>query len=81
MGIKSDNVKVSKRAFQAVLVVKNLPASAGDKTRVQSLAREDPLEEGVAPHSVFLPREPHGQRSQVGYGPQGCTQLDMAEVT
>ena len=33
-----------------VAVVKNPPANAGDK-RVQSLAREDPLEEEMAAHS------------------------------
>ena len=30
---------------------------------VHSLGREDPLEEGTATHSVFLPGESHGQRS------------------
>ena len=34
------------RASQVVLVVKNLPANAGDETWVSSLGREDPLEEG-----------------------------------
>ena len=34
-----------------VLMVKNLPANAGDETRVQSLRQEDPLEEGMATHS------------------------------
>ena len=31
--------------------------------------------------SVFLPGESHGQRSLVGYGPQGLKELDMAEAT
>ena len=31
--------------------------------------------------SVFLPGESQGQRSLVGYGPQGHKELDMAEVT
>ena len=30
---------------------------------------------------VFLPGEPHGQRSLEGYGPQGCNELDMTEAT
>ena len=81
MRIKSDYVKVSNRAFQVVLVVKNLPASAGD------------IRHGCNPWlgkiswrrvwhltAVFFPRESSGQRSQVGYGPQGRTQLDMTEV-
>ena len=38
-----------------VLVVKNLPANAGDiETWVQSLGREDPLEKGMATHSSIL---------------------------
>ena len=42
-------------ASQVVLVVKNLPANAGDiETQVRSLGREDPLEEGVATHSSIL---------------------------
>ena len=34
---------------------------------VQSLGGEDPLEKGMATHSVFLPGELHGQRIPVGY--------------
>ena len=35
--------------------------------QVQSLGWEDPLEEDVATHSVFLPGESHGQRNLVSY--------------
>ena len=36
-------------------VVKNLPAMQGlQETWVQSLGQEDPLEEGMAPHSSIL---------------------------
>ena len=43
-------------------VVKNLPAV--QKTQVQSLGQEDPLEKGMATHSsVFSPGKPHEQRS------------------
>ena len=35
--------------------------------QVQSLGQENPLEEGMATHSVFLPGESHGQRSLAGY--------------
>ena len=42
-------------ASQVALVVKNPLASAGDKeTRIQSLGREDPLEEGMAAHSCIV---------------------------
>ena len=38
--------------------IKTLPANAGDlRDMVQSLGREDPLEDGMATYSVFLPRE------------------------
>ena len=46
-------------------MVKKLPTM--QETRVQSLGPEDPLEKAMAPHSVFLPRKFHGQRSLVGY--------------
>ena len=38
------------------LVVKNTPANSGEmqQTGVQSLGREDPLEEGMATHSGIL---------------------------
>ena len=37
------------------LVVKNLPANAGDiRVIVQSLGQQDPLEEGMATHSSIL---------------------------
>jgi len=36
---------------------------------VQSLGQEDPLEQEMATHSVFLPGKSYGQRSLVGYSP------------
>ena len=42
-------------ASQVALVVKNPPANAGDvRMEVQSLGREDPLEEEMATHSSIL---------------------------
>ena len=38
---------------------------------VQSLGREDPLEEGMVTTPVFLPGESHGERSLAGYSPWG----------
>ena len=52
-----------------------------EKTWVQSLGWEDPLEEGMQPTSVFLPGKSHGQRSLAGYSPRGCEELDMNEAT
>ena len=48
-------------------MVKNLPAM--QESWVQSLDWEDPLEEGMATHSVFLLGDSHGQKSLVGYSP------------
>ena len=42
-------------------LVKNLPAKR--ETWVRSLGWEDPLEEGMATHSGFLPGDPHEQKS------------------
>ena len=41
------------------------------ETQDQPLGWEDPLERGMATHSVFLPGKSHGQRSLVGYSPWG----------
>ena len=31
----------------------------------------------MEPNPIFLPGEPHGQKSLVGYGPKGCRLLDI----
>ena len=49
--------------------------------RVRSLGQEDLLEEGIAPHAVFLPGESYGQRSLAGYSPLGCKKSDKTEAT
>ena len=55
-------------ASQVALVVKNLPANAGDIRDAGSiLSREDPLEREMATHSSVLARESHGQRSLVDH--------------
>ena len=49
---------------------------------VQFLGWEDPLKEGMQPIPVFLPGEPHEQRSLVGcMQSMGCKELDKTEVT
>ena len=48
---------------------------------VQSLSREDPLRRAWQPTPIFLPGESHGQRSLVGYSPQGLTKSDTTEAT
>ena len=60
--------------------VKNLLANAdSQEMRIWSLGREDPLEKGMATHSVVLPGEFHGQRSLMGYSSWGCQELYMTE--
>ena len=49
------------------------------EVQVQSLGWEDPLEEEMATHSVFLPGKSHGQKSLAGYSPWGRKELDMTE--
>ena len=44
---------------------------------VWSLGQEDPLEEGMATHSVFLPGESHGQRSLAGCSPRGHQETEL----
>ena len=46
--------KVNVGSSQAALVVKNLPANAGDERDADSIPGEDPLEEGMATHSSIL---------------------------
>ena len=57
--------------------VKKTPAM--QENRVQSLGWEDPLEKRMAAHSVFLPREFHGQSILLGRSPWGCKELDTTE--
>ena len=49
--------------------------------QVQSLAQEDPLEEGMAPHSSILACKSHGQRSLSGYSPWGRKRVRQDRVT
>ena len=53
-----------------MLVVKNLPANAGDLKDAGSIpGQEDPLEEDMTIHTTVLAWEIHGQKSLVGYRP------------
>ena len=46
------------------------------ETIVHSLGQEDPLEKGMATHSVSFPGESHGWRSLVGSSPWGHKDSD-----
>ena len=43
---------------------------------VPSLGQEDPLEEEMATHSVFLPGKSHGWRTLAGHNPKGGEEPD-----
>ena len=61
--------------------VKNRPAMQEMKEmRVQSLGREDPLEEEMASHPVSLPGKSHGQESLEGYSPRGPKESDTLSI-
>ena len=61
-----------------VLVVKNLPAHAGDEGSTPGSGRS-PWRRKWQPTPVFLPGKSHGPRSPVGYRPWDHKELDMTE--
>ena len=62
------------------LVVKNLPASAGD-INVHSIPGSGKSPGGGQPSTpVLLPAECNGQRSLLGYSPWSHTELDANEL-
>jgi len=65
------------------LVVKNLPANAGDIRDAGSIPRlrTYPGEENGNPLQCPCLENPHGQRSLVGYSPWGLKESDMTEAT
>ena len=66
-----------------VLLVKNLPANAGDVKRcgLDPWIRKIPWWRVWQPIPVFLPGESYGQRSLVGYSPWGHKELDTTNET
>ena len=67
---------------QVALVVKNLPANAGDVRHVVSIpwVGKNPWRRAWQPTPVFLLGESHGQRSLVGYSPWSRKELDTTEA-
>ena len=72
-----------REASQVSLVVKHLPASAGNVRDVgfDPWVGKIPWRRGWQPTQVFLPRECHGQRSLAGHSAWARTQSDTPEVT
>ena len=65
----------------ALVVRPRLPKQALQEVNIWSLGQEDPLKEGLAIHSVYLPGESRAQRSLVSYSPQWGKESDTTEVT
>ena len=64
--------------FPDASVVKNMLAvQETQETLIQSRVWKIPWRRKWQPTPVFLPENPQGQRSLVGYSPGGCKQLDM----
>ena len=69
-------------ASQVVQWVRTPPAmQETQEMRVQSLVRKIPWGRAWHPTPVFLPEEPHGQRSLAGYSPWGRKESDTTAVT
>ena len=66
-----------------MLMVKNPPVNAGDvrDEDLISRSRRFPWRRAWQPTPVFLPEKSHGQRSLVGYSPEGHKQSDTTEAT
>ena len=72
-----------KATSQMALVVKNLPANAGDVRDTGWIPGSGRFPSRSAWQStpVFLPEESHGQRSLVDYSPWSHEELDITEAT
>ena len=66
-----------------MLVVKNLPANAGDIKDASSIpgSGRSPGGEHANPLQYACLQNPHGQRSLVGYSSQGLKESDTTEAT
>ena len=71
------------RASQVALVVKNMPANAGDIRDMGSIpgSGRSPGGRHGTPLQDSCPENAHGQRSLVGYSPWGQKGLDTTEAT
>ena len=79
--VRKTNTPCIKWASQVVLVVKNLPANAGDMG-IRCLGGEDLLEEGTATHSSILAwRIPWTEEPVRLLSPWGHKETDLTEVT
>ena len=69
-------------APQVALVVKNMPANAGDiRLRFDPWIGKIPWRRAWQSPPIYLPGESHGKRNLAGSSPWGCKELDMTEST
>ena len=73
----TEQLSLSFRVSLVTQMVNNLPVMR--ETWFPSLGWEDPLEKGMAIHSIFLPEKSHRQRSLVGYSPWAHKESDMTK--
>ena len=71
-------ITVPSAQFPEISVGKESTCNAGDPSSIPGLGRS-PGEGKWQPTPVFLPGESRGQRSLVGYSPQGCKELNMTK--
>ena len=70
-----------KELYVVALVVKNLPANAGDMRReFDPWVGKFPWRRKWQPTPVFLPGESHGQRSLEGYSAWGHAESDTTKA-
>ena len=75
-------IYVHLEAYQVALMVNNPPAIEWDLTcRFDPWVRSIPWRRAWQSTSESLPGESHGQRSLVGYSPQGLKESDKTEAT
>ena len=72
-----------RRTSHVVLLIKKLPANAGDIRDTGSIPGfgRSPGEGHGNPLQYSCLENPHGQRSLTGYHPQGYKELDTTEAT
>ena len=68
-----------EQGFLGGSAVKNLPVM--QKTQVQSLGWEDPVEEGMETHSSILAWRTPWTEELASYSLQGCNEFVMTEAT
>ena len=65
--------------FLVAQTVKNPPAMGNQRPGFNPWVSKIPWRRAWQPTPIFLPGEPHGQRSLAGHSPWGHKELDMTE--